>query len=106
MIEDCNFEFSGFQPDADFLGFSKSVLEQVQLLAPTDSFLKIDISRKNNFYFGSIHINSNPARFSATDSEDDPKLLVLKLASQIQRQIKNWKRFRFSKPYAEADVAI
>ncbi len=106
MIEQCNFNFKGFQPEAEFLSFLKTVAEQVQQIAPTDSYLEVEINKKNNFYFGSAAVNSSPARFSATESEDDPMLLVLKLASQIQRQIKNWKRFRFSQPYSEAEVAI
>ncbi|OQW48925.1 MAG: hypothetical protein A4S09_13235 [Proteobacteria bacterium SG_bin7] len=103
-LAQCNFDFRGFSPDQEFLAFLKTVAEQIQVLSPNESFINIEINRKNSFYVGFINVNSAPARFCAADNEDDPKLLVLKLASQIQRQIKNWKRFRFSKPYSEADV--
>lgn len=103
-LEQCSFDFKGFSPDPEFMTFLKSVAEQVQVLSPNESFIKVEINKKNNFYVGFVNVNSAPARFCAADNEDDPKLLVLKLASQIQRQIKNWKRFRFSKPYIAADV--
>jgi hypothetical protein len=104
MVEQCNFEFKGFEPDANYLAFVKTVAEQIQVLSPNESFIHFEINKRGGFYVGFINVNSAPARFCAADNDDDPKLLALKLASQVQRQIKNWKRFRFSSPYSEQAI--
>lgn len=96
MRNDCvHFEFIGFDPEHEIRNFVSTVVENLHLSAPSDSAMKVAISRGKGVIEASCRIASRAGTFVAEVVSDSPIRAIQKIEENISMQLDDWKRRRF-----------
>lgn len=101
-VDDCKFEFFGFNAGEELRAFIKSLAEELQMKAPADSYLKLTLERGRNVVSGIIKVTSLAGTFIARATAEDPQEAAQRLKQAMRQQIEEWSRRRFSKISAPA----
>ena len=70
------------------------VAENIKLLAPNNSFIKISLVRKNEYFFVECKISSFSGLFFASAVGKTPEDAMKSLEEKVIKKLNNWKRHR------------
>lgn len=89
-----NFEFIGFNPEPKEKNYIILVTDRLQNLAPSDSFMKIKMTKRQNTIEALCRITSQAAEFEAEVMSSNPIVAIRQIENQIVLQLQKWKRCR------------
>lgn len=77
--------------------FIEQTLERLRDLSPSSSKLTLNFDKKESGLRGFLTIKSFEISFFSTSSGSDPVDIIMKLKEDLETQLLDWKRTRFSK---------
>lgn len=93
--DDLRLELKGFEAGSDFGGFTKGLVDDLYLDAPSDASLTASFTRFEDHVTGAIQISSSQGVFSATAGGVDAKEVAQKIVRRIRKQLSAWKQSRW-----------
>lgn len=92
------FLFKGFEPSQELNEAANRSMASALVLSPNDSIPFGYIVKDKHLYRGHIEICSSHGVFSAYATSSDPEAVLGKLKARILKQLKRWRKSRFSPP--------
>ncbi len=81
-------------------------LQRLEARAPAYSTINLNFTNIGSYIQGNLDICSAGKKFYSTIQGKDPWEIYLKLESEIDQQLIQWKKNRFSKEFAEPVVEV
>ena len=88
-------EFNGFDPGPALRADVKSVLENIQMLAPSDSSVKIVFEKENGTISATGKVVSLAGVYMAYEFDSDPETALKSIQCKLIDQLDSWKQSRF-----------
>ncbi|HEX4926240.1 MAG TPA: hypothetical protein VFV50_19255 [Bdellovibrionales bacterium] len=92
------FMYRGFDPSRELDDSANGALVSALILSPNDAIPFGYIVKDRSLYRGHLEICSSHGIFSAYASSTDPVVVVEKLKGRILKQLKRWRKSRYSPP--------
>ncbi len=96
FFEDPCIRTSGFQLSSSEEMFIKKELELLKDQVPTGSFIKLKLDKTDQVLKGTLSIKNFTFHFHTNQKASNISKLIKLLRNQINEQILDWKRTRFS----------
>jgi hypothetical protein len=92
------FLFRGFEPTPELNEAANLSMASALALSPNDSIPFGYIVKDKDRYRGHLEICSSQGIFSAYATSVEPEVVLAKLRARILKQLKRWRKNRFSPP--------